>query len=180
MKLEVIWQQYKSSLKAFLLSRVANVDDVEDLLQEILIKVHAKLPELKDKSRIKPWLFQITNRTIIDFYRKQRNRDLSAQDLWYENSPPDVKEELSKCIAPFINALPRETAELLTVIELSEHSQKQYAEQLGISYSTLKSRVQKGRMLLKTLFDDCCHFELDKKGNLIEFIEKPTNCLRCD
>ena len=112
---------------------MANVHDVEDLLQEILIKVHAKLPELKDKSRIKPWLFQITNRTIIDFYRKQRNRDLSAQDLWYENSPPDVKQELSKCIAPFINALPRETAELLTVIELSEHSQSNMPSSLGLA-----------------------------------------------
>ena len=179
MKLDEIWQQYKTSLKAFLLSRVANVDDVEDLLQEILIKVHAKLPELKDQSRIKSWLFQITHRKIIDFYRQQRNLDIASQDLWYESEDRNVKKELSKCISPFIDALPKETAELLTLIDLDGCSQKQYAEQLGVSYSTLKSRVQKGRVSLKALFDECCDFELDKNGNLIEFIEKPTNCLRC-
>ena len=47
MNIEQVWASYKASLKAFLHSCVANPDDVDDLLQEILIKVHQHLPELR-------------------------------------------------------------------------------------------------------------------------------------
>ena len=189
MNIEQVWASYKASLKAFLHSRVANPDDVDDLLQEILIKVHQHLPELRQQHSVKSWLFQVTNRTIIDFYRQRRHQEISGDDFWLlaeqetanteSTSAEDIKQELSQCIAPFIQALPADTGELLTSIDLEGTSQKRYAEQHGVSYSTLKSRVQKGRTSLKAIFDDCCHFELDQQGNLIGYEEKPNNCRRC-
>jgi len=38
-----------------------------------------------------------------------------------------------------------------------------------VSYSTLKSRVQKSRSLLKKVFDDCCHFNIDKNGSIYDY-----------
>jgi len=68
--------------------------------------------------------------------------------------------------------LPHEDAELLKAIDLNRESQKAYAEALGISYPTLKSRVQKSRTLLKQVFDDCCHFERDRRGSIYEYKRK--------
>ncbi|MCJ8272648.1 MAG: RNA polymerase sigma factor SigZ, partial [Psychrosphaera sp.] len=76
MNLETLWLAYQSNLKAFLHKNVSNPNDVEDLLQEILIKTHQNLGQLKDSKKVKSWLFQIANHTIIDFYRKRGN----AQD----------------------------------------------------------------------------------------------------
>ncbi|NQY49540.1 MAG: RNA polymerase sigma factor SigZ, partial [Colwellia sp.] len=79
-----------------------------------------------------------------------------------------------------INALPDENASLLTAIDVNNQSQKEYAEQLGISYSTLKSRVQKSRSLLKKVFDDCCHFKIDKIGNVYDYEVKTKKYDSCD
>ncbi len=64
---EQVWQDYQSNLRAFLKSRVDSPDNIEDLLQDILIKVHRNVSGLKSRDKLKPWLFQIANNTIMDF-----------------------------------------------------------------------------------------------------------------
>ena len=180
MNIEEIWQEYRSALKRFLHSKVSNEMDVEDLLQDILIKTYSNLHTVKDHKSIKSWLFQIANHVIIDFYRKKgRNQELSPAELWMIDKPDEVKDELSDCVAPFIQGLPKEHSELLSAIDLQGKSQKEYAVELGISYSTLKSRVQKSRTLLKKVFDDCCHFKIDKNGSIYDYSQKSEQCGNC-
>jgi len=181
MNLESIWQEYSTSLRGFLYSRVSNDADVEDLLQEVLIKTYQNLDTVSSSEKIKPWLFQLTNNTIIDFYRKKgRTRDVSAANLWYaENDDVAVEQALAQCVEPFIRALPKKSADLLLAIDIEGQSQKDYAEKAGISYSTLKSQVQRGRAKLRTLFDDCCSLTLDKHGNVVEFQAKSGGCDSC-
>ncbi|AXY03280.1 RNA polymerase sigma factor SigZ [Vibrio alfacsensis] len=181
--LETIWNEYEHAIHAFLRSKVSNEDDVEDLKQEILLKTYQNLKAIRDDSSVKSWLFQIANNTIIDFYRKrarnQRDNHLIAEDLWFESQEANLKQELSKCIAPFIKALPEEQSQLLASIELEGMSQKTLAEEQGISYSTLKSRVQKGRVELKKLFEECCHFSFDQQGRVTDYHQKNAGCDRC-
>ena len=180
MNLESIWQEYSTSLRGFLYSRVSNDADVEDLLQEVLIKTHQNLDTVKSSEKIKPWLFQITNNTINDFYRKKgRSKDISAADLWYADDDVVVEQALAQCVEPFIRALPKKSADLLLAIDIEGQSQKDYAEKAGISYSTIKSQVQRGRAKLRTLFDDCCSLTLDKHGNVVEFQAKSGGCDSC-
>jgi RNA polymerase sigma-70 factor (ECF subfamily) len=180
MNLESIWQEYSTSLRGFLYSRVSNDADVEDLLQEVLIKTHQNLDTVKSSEKIKPWLFQLTNNTIIDFYRKKgRSKDISAADLWYADDDVVVEQALAQCVEPFIRALPKKSADLLLAIDIEGQSQKDYAEKAGISYSTIKSQVQRGRAKLRTLFDDCCSLTLDKHGNVVEFQSKSGGCESC-
>ena len=180
MNVEMIWQEYQVSLRAFLHRNVSNSADVDDLLQEILIKVYQKLSSVKESKKIKSWLFQIANHTIIDFYRKRaRQYSLSEEELWYHDDDPQLFDQLSACVAPFIHALPEEQAELLIAIEMNGVSQKEYAKQSGINYSTLKSRVQKGRQSLFSLFNECCALSLDGKGNLVAVERKSKTCSCC-
>ena len=180
MNLESIWQEYSTSLRGFLYSRVSNDADVEDLLQEVLIKTHQNLDTVKSSEKIKPWLFQLANNTIIDFYRKKgRSRDISAADLWYADDDVVVEQALAQCVEPFIRALPKKSADLLLAIDIEGQSQKDYAEKAGISYSTIKSQVQRGRAKLRTLFDDCCSLTLDNHGNVVEFLAKSGGCDSC-
>ncbi len=180
MKIEDIWLEYRAALKRFLHSKISNETDVEDLLQDILIKTHHNLNAVKTQKSVKSWLFQIANNTIIDYYRKNgRVQITNIEDPILFEEPQENKVDLSNCISPFINALPDEHASLLTAIDINNQSQKQYAEQLGVSYSTLKSRVQKSRGLLKQVFDDCCHFKIDKFGNVYDYDVKTKNYDRC-
>ena len=178
MNLEKIWQQYEVALKKFIHTKVANEADVEDLLQEVLIKTYRNLSEVKQHSSIKSWLFQIANHTIIDFYRKNsRKIDMPAEELWLSDDVDEVRKAMLQCIKPFIDELSDDDAKLLHAIELENRSQKSYALEQGISYSTLKSRVQKSRRRLRDVFEVCCDFKKDKAGNVYDFIDKrPGGC----
>ncbi len=184
LNLEQVWQEYENALGAFLRSKVSNVDDVEDLLQEVLIKTYQNLQSVNDASSVKAWLFQLANRTIIDFYRKRaridRDKNISADELWFEQDDDvSIEQEMSQCIEPFIRALPKESSELLMSIDLKGESQKSIAEAQNISYSTLKSRVQKSRQQLKGLFSQCCDLTLDNHGSVIDCEQKPGQCNSC-
>lgn len=180
MNIESIWQQYRNKIKAFLHAKVSNPDDVDDLLQEILIKTFDNLHSVQSEAKIKSWLYQVANNAIIDFYRKRgRAAKIEGEELWYEQSQESIEQALSRCIEPFINALPEDSSALLTAIDLHGQSQKDYAAEHGISYSTLKSRVQKSRERLRGLYEECCHLSLDKQGNVVEFDLKSGNCKGC-
>lgn len=179
MKIEEIWLAYRAALKRFIHAKVSNEADVDDLLQEILIKTHNNIHTLKEQKSVKAWLFQIANRSIIDYYRKQdRSKEYQEVKLNSHDDSESSNRDLTHCIIPFINALPSENARLLTAIDINNQSQKQYAEQLGISYSTLKSRVQKSRILLREIFDGCCHFKLDKNGKVYDYEIKTSNDIK--
>ncbi|WP_394130709.1 RNA polymerase sigma factor SigZ [Shewanella maritima] len=174
--IELIWAQYRSSLRAFLTKNVANLDDVDDLLQEVLIKTYNNLDSIRDTKKLKSWLFQIANNTIIDFYRKRGNHPTTAlteqHDMADEHGLSQNEEmfaQMSDCITPFINGLPKDQADLLSAIEIEGVAQKSYAESHNIKYSTLKSRVQKSRQSLYQLFNQCCEFTLDNQGNLVAY-----------
>ncbi|KIC35509.1 RNA polymerase sigma factor SigZ [Leisingera sp. ANG-M7] len=180
MTIEDIWPQYRSRLRAFLRSRVSNPEDAEDLLQEISIKVFTGLPALEDSAKLKPWLFQTAQRTIIDHYRKgARAKSVHPDDLWYTSDDPAVRQDLEHCVEPFIQSLPAETARMLTAIDLQGMSQQNYADQQGLPYSTLKSRLQKGRKELRKAFEDCCNFSLDARGSIAEYDQKSDTCRKC-
>jgi len=180
MKIERVWSDYQASLRAFLHKNIANPADVDDLLQEILLKTYRNLGTVQDSKKLKSWLFQVANHTLIDFYRKRgKASELQAEDLWYQQPEQAVEEQLSLCVLPFIQSLPKEEATLLKAIEIDGISQKLYAEQTGVKYSTLKSQVQKSRKMLLAVFRQCCDFSVDHQGNISDFEPKRKRCTSC-
>ena len=146
----------------------------------ILIKSHENLGSLRDAGSMKSWLFQIANRSIIDYYRRSAKAGaLDAGDLWYERDDPGVHQELSECVEPFINALPTDSAKLLRAIDIEGRSQKDYAAAQDVPYTTMKSRVQKARGELRGLFDNCCRYSLDAAGNIADYDPKTDHCRKC-
>lgn len=178
MTLESIWQEYRHLLNKVLTSKISNRDDVEDLLQNILIKIHKHLPDLANHNNIKAWMLTVAKSTIADHYRKQtKDSVITTSDLWYEQQSMD--NELLHCLQPFIACLPQEDRELIERFDLAGESQKAYALSTNTSYSTLKSRVQKSRQLLKQQILNCCELELDHRGNALGCLSSKKICAKC-
>ncbi len=183
MEFKQLWQEYSDRLRQFLLSRVKNRTDVDDLLQEILLKTYQHLNTVKQPDKLLSWMFQIARNSLIDYYRKS-GVETSRQDivkgviLTDEEPEPyeEVRRELTECIRPFLNQLPDKYREALEATDLQGKSQKALAQELGLSYSAIKSRVQRGRTMLKEKFDECCYYELDVRGNLIGYQVKSNGC----
>lgn len=177
---ETAWAAHRAGLKAFLHARIANATEVDDVLQDVAIKAYRSFDTLHSPERVKAWLFQIANHALIDLYRRLgREQNIHAEDLWYGGEPQDVATRMSPCLRSLIDDLPDQTGQLLTAIDLQGVPQKAYAEKLGIGYSALKSRVQRGRDDLKALFEDCCHLSFDAQGNIVDFEAKSKSCDIC-
>ena len=170
-----VWEDYQMALKGFLHARVSNPADVDDLLQEILIRTFRHLPRLQSRDKLRAWLFQVARNATVDFYRRKGRPPPQADELWYEDGVNE-RHGLEDCMEVFLSALPPASAELLRAIDLEGLSQKKYAAQRAVSYSTLKSRVQRARGELKSVIDDCCNLVLDRRGRVIEYHPKPGGC----
>jgi RNA polymerase sigma-70 factor (ECF subfamily) len=176
MKLEQIWHQYEISLRSFLYKNLKNQSDVDDILQDVMLKTHQNLHTLSDVSKLKSWLFQIANNAMMDFYRKQRpSEEVTDEHLGFSESEVSLIEQMGPCIEPFINCLPQQQKELLIAVDIEGISQKEYALSVGENYSTIKSRAQKSRNSLYELFNQCCSFTRDAQGNLLD-MNKRANC----
>lgn len=183
MNIEQLWQDYQPQLRHFLQARVQNSSDVDDLLQDIWIKSYQRLGTLQQPSKVQAWLFQIARHTLIDYYRKPHPdraeidiTHLPQLDTKVENYE-QTRQELAGCIRPFIAQLPDKYRKAVDSVDLQGKSQKVLAEEWGLSHSAVKSRVQRGRRLLGSLFQDCCQYQWDARGNPIEFYSE--SCQNC-
>lgn len=165
---EAIWENFASQLRNFIRARVRDHSAAEDILQEVFIKIHRKLPTLRDGERAEAWVWRITRNAISDHFRRARPNEPLPNELKgaveHEIDLPD----LSPCVRRFVAELPPNYRKALVLTEWQGLTQEQMAKQLGLSISGAKSRVQRARVQLKELLLDCCRFELDRRGNVLD------------
>ena len=180
-KFENIWNKFYEHLSGFVENRIYDIELKDDCLQEIFIKINNGLPSLKDDNKLESWIFQIARNTIIDFNRqkeKQKSAQITRQDLEIEiNDSKNI--EIAECIVPFIKQLPLKYSEPLMLYEIEGLSQKEISGKENISLSGAKSRIQRGRIKLKNALNECCKFELDKRGNILDYRTKQNDCNKC-
>lgn len=177
---EKIWHEYQNKLFAFIRSRVAS-DVADDIIQDVFMKVHTRMKTLNDESKLESWLYQITRNAITDYYRS--NKLIGELPDWVGQPESDeaelIKIELSSCLEPMIKRLPDKYREAVQLSEIEKKTQKEVAELVGISLSGAKSRVQRGRALLKNMLYECCQIEVNKNKQLIAYDKKDKNCKFC-
>lgn len=66
------WHEYKIRLRGFIAKRVREHDAVDDILQEVFIKVNASLHTVKSHSSISAWLYRIAANSIADHNRGKK------------------------------------------------------------------------------------------------------------
>jgi RNA polymerase sigma-70 factor, ECF subfamily len=181
-----IWQEVHERLRRFIPKRVADETEVDDLLQEVFVRVHRHLDQLQEPERLVPWIFRITRHVIIDHYRApKRHREVpvglaNEMEATAQESTVDATlaaaTELSGCLGPMIARLSEDSRQAITLVEIEGLTQKQAAERLGLSIPGMKSRVQRGRQQLRKLLEDCCLIELDRRRGVTDFeLRRPQN-----
>ncbi|AYO31663.1 RNA polymerase sigma factor SigZ [Biomaibacter acetigenes] len=177
-----LWKELSSNLKTFILKKVGNEHDAEDILQDIFLKIFTNLDQLKDNNRIYAWIYQITRNTINDYYRMRRIRaeisDLPEKGVT-SNDEDGIINELVLCLKNMIQSLPDKYKQAIMLTELGGLTQRELAQKLGMSISGAKSRVQRGKTILKEKFFECCKFQFDAYGNIIEYQHKENSCKYC-
>ena len=175
-----MWHELREGIRVFIGKRVADDAQAEDILQEVFLRVHQRIDDVKDPRRLSSWVYQITRHAIVDHYRARERRkempvgnpaDIETMTPLRTTTVverPDSDEdsrELAGCLQPMIEQLGKEYREAVRLVELQGLTQQDAAKRIGLSLSGMKSRVQRGRQQLRRMLDDCCVIELDaRKG----------------
>jgi len=178
METTVIWDEFSELLKKFIYNRVKNKPLTNDLLQEVFIKIHLSIHKIKNQESIKSWVYTITTNTINDYFKKQsKQHKLSLKPIPLNENTD--KHSAKDCLLPLINNLPSTYKDALLLSEINGLKQAEVAKILNISLSGAKSRIQRGRNLLKDGFIACCNYKLNKAGHLVGEHKEKKDCKVC-
>jgi RNA polymerase sigma-70 factor (ECF subfamily) len=187
-------RELETRLRPYVARRVSAPADVDDVMQDVFLRMQRGLGGLREEDRFGPWVYAVARSAIAD-HRRARSRHPVAEVVTDteedgraelpavidEDDDGAVERELAMYVAAFVAMLPSPYREALTLTELEGLTQKEAAEMLGVSLSGMKSRVQRGRERLRKMFEDCCEIALDARGRVIACEprpdgRKPDNC----
>ena len=172
--IEVIWQTYHEKLFNFINNRVDQTSMAEDLLQDVFLKIYDRIDTLKDENKLQNWIYQIARNAIIDHYRSKKPMVDLPLDIKEDSPNPyeENREEIASWIQPMIGYLPETYRDTLQMSEIEGLPHKEIARRKSLSVSGVKSRVQRGRKLLQEMLTDCCLFEFDHQGRVMDYDRK--------
>lgn len=169
------WRDLETRLRPFVARRV-RAEDIDDVVQDVFVRMQRGLEGLRDEDRFGPWVYSIARNAIVDHRRRAaRHPGVAAEPPEEADSGQDAEDEggaereLARYVAAFVATLPSPYREALTLTELEGLTQREAAELLGVSLSGMKSRVQRGRRELKRALEGCCHIALDARGRVLAY-----------
>jgi RNA polymerase sigma-70 factor (ECF subfamily) len=184
---EAIWRELHDGLLGFIERRVRSREIAEDVLQDVMLRIHRQADGIERAEAVGAWVYAIARNAIADHYRSAQvrrevatGREIDPEVAGEpEAEAADARGELAACVAPLLTRLPPRYRETLILTELEGLTQVEAAHRLEISLSGAKARVQRGRAQLKELLLDCCHVELDRRGEITEYHPRSGSCERC-
>jgi RNA polymerase sigma-70 factor (ECF subfamily) len=170
---EAVWSHLSADLGRFIRRKVTDDHAADDLLQETFMRVHRNLPALQETDRLAAWVYRIARNVIHDYYRATVNSVVVLDGT----DPPEEPDDRAGCaracacewMEELIAQLPDGYREAVRLSEIEGLPQREVAERLGLSLSGAKSRVQRGRAMLRGVLEACCHFEFDRRGNVLDY-----------
>jgi len=167
------WIDLDAKLRPFVARRVRGQADVDDVMQDVFLRMQRGLRDLRDDERFGPWVYRVARSAVVDHQRRLRRTPLSesADIAVLSERGEDAstsEQELAAHLATFIARLASPYREALTLTELEGLTQAEAAAMLDISLSGMKSRVQRARRQLKNMLEACCAIAVDARGRVME------------
>ena len=175
------WIETRAELLAFVERRVANRETAEDIVHDLLERLHRTDPATI--ANLQAWLYRSARNAVVDHYRKRGaipvdavdDQLVGADDAAADNEPEAAVQELARCLRPLVELLPHEYRDAVTLVDLDGHTNHAAAELAGVSTSGMKSRVQRGRRKLAALLHDCCVIETTG-GTIAGYAPRDEDC----
>lgn len=167
-----LYRQYFPRVYTYVMARVGNEQDAEDLVSEIFLAALESLPHFhyRGAGSFSAWLFGIAHHRLVDFYRRTRRTPVMAlldeiPDLVSDTLPPDhvlMQKETFLHIHHAIASLPRRRQEVVTLKYFGGLRNREIAEALNLDERTVASHLHRALVEL----DKKCRLLLAKDGVL--------------
>ncbi|MGH9658950.1 MAG: RNA polymerase sigma factor [Bryobacteraceae bacterium] len=159
-------QAYRKRILGTISRLIGRPEDVEDVAQEVFLRLYFSLDQLRTPEVFEPWLYRLVVNAGYDYLRKQRRRqesrmsDLSEQQVVMADAAAsgsaDLEERrkrrLREQVADLLQAVSEEDRILLTLKEVEGLTLKELEKVYGANESALKVRLFRARQrVLKSL-----------------------------
>ena len=176
-----VWETFHAQLRAFIGARVGASADADDILQNVFVKIHTHIHTLRKQDRLATWVYQITRNAIIDSYRARHPHQSMPAELgaWDAPQESDPATQIGEYLRILVNGLAPKYRTAIILAEYNGLTSEELGRRLGLSVSGAKSRLQRARSQLRKQLLDCCRFEFDHAGNLLDYEPNPNCCAEC-
>jgi len=175
---EIAFQEFRNQLHKYVGKRVVSQDDVEDILQDVFVRVVRNEAAFQKAEKPLAWLYTVTHSQLVDYYRKKGTMPPHINDEDVLDALPAQSEELEhdfgECLMPLVNNLPEKYRHAVEFVDLGGGRQTEYARHSGLTLTAAKSRVQRGRHLLKNAIAGCCRIDVDGMDRVVAL--EPAEC----
>jgi len=159
---------YRRRILGTIARLIARPDDVEDVGQEVFLRLYFSLDQLRSPEVFEPWLYRLTVNAAYDYLRKQRRRqesrmsDLSEQQVMIADALAGSKldheerrrQQVRETVDALLGAVSEEDRILLTLKEVEGLSLKELEVIYNVKENALKVRLFRARQrVLKSLGD---------------------------
>jgi len=174
-------QLYEKRVFALTTRLCGNPDDAQEAAQEAFLAAWQGLAFFRGDSSFSTWLYRLTHNACMDLLRKeQRHASAAGPSLDDEEvnleiaapteSPQEAAErsELRRAIALGLKSLPEAYREALILRELHQLSYEEIAQSTDTDLGTVKSRINRGRKLLRKFLVENGNFSPSPPSNHTE------------
>lgn len=125
--------------------------DLDDMLQEVFLVVHQRLPAYEEQGRLRSWLYSICTRVALAQRRKVLRRrehltDQVPEELIVPSQEQRVRDAQALSFGQhLLELLPKEQREVFVLYEVEEMSMSEVAAALGCPLQTAYSRLHRAR-----------------------------------
>lgn len=153
---ETLFQRYVDKVHRHLKAMVFSSADVDDLVQEVFVRVYRKLATYKEESTFSTWLYRITRNVAISHIRSMNRRKPSTDfeenttlsDDWIPTTTPlntAMQSQEMKLASRFLNKLSNRKKEVFVLHEVAGFTLEEIAEMVDCPMYTVASRLRTAR-----------------------------------
>lgn len=167
-----LYRSLRKPLLAFLRKHTGDAQVAEDLLHDVVLKALAAGRDARTSPHnLSGWLYAVARNAAMDHHRRTRPTEELPEDLRApaEDENERATAELSSCLRPLAERLPRTYRATLIAAEFEGLPLAEVARWQGISLSAAKTRASRGRRLLREQLVACCRVALSAKGQVLDY-----------
>lgn len=150
---EALYRRHSPAVFGLALRMLQNRADAEDILQEIFLQAHDRLPSFEGRSAFGTWLYRLSVNRCLDHLRSRGAKEQSRTEPLTPELPGRVSTvglrrlELERAIGE----LPPSSRAAFLLHHVAGFDHKEVGEMMGIAVGTSKSLVHRARTRLKEL-----------------------------
>lgn len=89
-----VWTTTQDKLRNFVFRYTHDRAVADDIVQDVFLKVHSKIGQVRESDKLVGWIFQVTRHAITDYFRQQ-SKTIDVKDIDWDSDQVSLNDCVS-------------------------------------------------------------------------------------